>query len=136
MKKIFGQIVKRFAEWMGVKEELHNSNQNLPHVTEGEVWWISFGENIGHEINGKGYLFTRPAVIFKKLSRNKFLVLPTTTQNRIGNWYIPIQYGEYSVSVILSEARSVDTRRFSTRIGRLSARDFKKVKEGFKELYI
>ena len=129
-------LSKRFAKWIRVKEKLHSNQVNRPHVTESEVWWISFGENIGSEINGKGPLFTRPGIVFKKLTGNKFLTLPTTSQIKLGSWYVPVQYGDHAVCVILSEARIVDTRRLTSRVGRLNASEFKKVKEGFKQLYL
>jgi len=135
MNKILKQFIKRFTEWIVIKQSLHENITNQPHITEGEIWWISWGENVGQEINGKGRLFSRPGLVYKKLARNKFLALPTTTRDKQGNWYIPVQYGENTVSVILSEARSVDTRRLTTRLGRLSQHDFKKVREGFKNLY-
>jgi mRNA interferase MazF len=118
-----------------LKEKLHDNSANRPHISEGEVWWASFGENIGFEISGKGELFTRPAIVFKKLTSNKLLAIPTTSQDKNGSWYIAIQYSEHRVTAILSEARAIDTRRLTTRIGRLSLREFKRVKEGFKTLY-
>lgn len=42
--------MKRFLEWIGLKEKLHNSEHKPPLVSEGDMWWASFGENIGSEI--------------------------------------------------------------------------------------
>ena len=136
MKKFVGQILKRFAEWMGLKEKLHANPHGISHFAEGEIWWASIGENIGSEINGKSGKFSRPVLIFKKLSKTTFLAIPTTSQNRIGNWYIPVQYNEYSVCVILSQVRVLDSRRLREPIGRLNTHDLKKVKEGLKQLYL
>lgn len=38
--------IKRFLEWIGLKEKLHTSSQAIPHVSEGQIWWASLGENI------------------------------------------------------------------------------------------
>lgn len=72
--------LKNFLEWIGFKEKLHFSNQKIPHVSEGQIWWTSIGENIGFEMNGKSRLFTRPVIIFKKLSNMFYFVIPLTTK--------------------------------------------------------
>ena len=59
--------MKRFLEWIGLKERLHNAVHRPPLVSEGDMWWVSFGENVGSEINGKSDKFTRPAIILKSL---------------------------------------------------------------------
>ena len=68
-------MMKRFLEWIGLKEKLHSQDHEPPLVRERDIWWVSFGDNVGSEINGKSKLFTRPGIILKKLSRKSFLVL-------------------------------------------------------------
>ena len=72
------KIVKRFLEWIQLKEQLHNASHKPPLFKEGEVWWCSVGENVGKEINGKSKLFSRPVLVFKKLTSETFLGIPTT----------------------------------------------------------
>lgn len=55
--------IKWFDEWMGVKEKLHYEAR-LPSIREGQIWWCSFGENVGIEINGKNETFSRPVFIY------------------------------------------------------------------------
>lgn len=129
-------IIKRFLEWIKLKEKLHRATFKPPLVAEGEVWWASMGENIGREISGKSELFSRPVLVFKKLSRETFLALPTTTQERHGSWYVRITYGKYDVSIVLSQARVLDTKRLSSRLGQVNEEDFRKIQEGFVALYI
>lgn len=128
-------MIKRFLEWIKLKEKLHNNKHKPPHITEGEIWWASLGDNIGREINGKNDLFSRPVLIYKKLSRETFLGLPTTSQNRKGTWYVSITYGDFKVTAILAQARVIDTKRLSSRIGQLDESDFVKVQESFVNLY-
>lgn len=130
------KIVKKFLEWIRLKEKLHEAGSQPPLFAEREVWWASIGENIGKEINGKSELFTRPVLIFKKLSHDTFMGIPTTSQDRNGTWYVSVNYGKHQVAVILSQARVIDARRLSTRLGRLDEHDFKRVREGFKKLYL
>ncbi len=129
-------IIKRFLEWIKLKEKLHGNIHKPPHVTEGEVWWVSLGENIGREINGKNDLFSRPVLVFKKLSRETFLGLPTTSQDRKGSWYVSVKHTGLSVTVILSQARVIDTKRLSSRLGQLDETDLIRVQEGFRNLYL
>ena len=131
---IDGTPVKRFDQWIELKESLHNK-KNFPHFNEGEVWWVSVGENIGREINGKSTLFSRPMVVYKKLSRELFLGIPTTSQDRIGTWYVPVTYSTHKVTAVLSQVRTIDNRRLSSRIGQLNSDNFSKIKQGFTSLY-
>ena len=126
--------IKKFLEWIGLKEKLHLIPQQVPHVSEGQIWWASLGENVGFEINGKSKLFTRPVVIVKKLSSSFYFVIPVTTQVRTGTWYMPFKLqGKHQVAC-LHQARSIDYRRLSNRIGWLDDTDFKNVKDGFRKL--
>lgn len=79
-------ILNRFDLWNEKKKYLDSSERNLL-FKEGEIWWCSMGINIGEEVYGKGKEFRRPAVILKKLSRNTCIILPTTSQKRVGSWY-------------------------------------------------
>lgn len=130
------KVVKRFLEWIRLKEKLHGNTYRPPHITEGDIWWVSIGENIGRELNGKSDLFSRPVLVFKKLSRETFLGLPTTTQDRQGSWYVELHQAGRVMNVILSQARVFDVKRLSTRIGRIDDTDAKKVKTGFRNLFL
>ncbi|OGI64922.1 hypothetical protein A2914_01775 [Candidatus Nomurabacteria bacterium RIFCSPLOWO2_01_FULL_41_21] len=129
------EIVKQFLEWIKLKEKLHGNKYKPPLFREGEIWWCSLGENIGSEINGKSSLFTRPVLIFKKLSANTFLGIPTSSQDRKGTWYVEITLKEKRSVVILSQARVFDYKRLSSKIGELDTVDMDKVRDKFKKLY-
>ncbi len=58
-------IVKKFLEWIRLKEKLHENNAKIPLFKEGEVWWCAIGENVGIEMNGKSKKFSRPEDIKK-----------------------------------------------------------------------
>src|SRR3989338_2093542 len=128
-------IIKRFLEWIKLKEKLHGNASRPPLFKEGEIWWASVGENIGSEINGKSKLFSRPVIIFKKLSANTFLGIPTSSLDKNGSWYIQVHVHDVSSVAILSQIRILDYKRLSTKMGRLHTDDFKRVKAGLKKLY-
>jgi mRNA interferase MazF len=128
-------MFKRFNEWIGLKEKLHSNNPKAPLVKERDLWWISLGENIGSEINGKSKLFSRPGIILKKLSHGFYLIVPTTTQKREGTWYVNIHHNDIDMYACLHQIRTVDYRRLSTKFGQISHGELIKIKEAFNLLY-
>lgn len=128
-------MIKRFFEWIKLKEKLHNVKKGPPLVKERDLWWVSIGENVGSEINGKNMLFSRPALIIKKLSRGFFLIAPTTSQKKEGSWYVAITLEGRFMYVCLHQIRIIDYRRLSTRLGTLDSNDFDRVKAAFLQLY-
>ena len=127
--------MKKFLEWIGLKERLHNTEHKPPHVSEGDIWWASIGENVGSEINGKNELFSRPAIILKKLAHGFYFVVPTTTQIRTGSWYVSFRQKEKDMVACLHQARAIDHRRLSSKLGTLDDEDFQRIKNGFSTLY-
>jgi mRNA-degrading endonuclease toxin of MazEF toxin-antitoxin module len=130
------RIVKRFLEWIQLKERLHQSAHKPPLFRQGEIWWCSIGENVGSEINGKSKLFSRPVLVFKKLSSTTFLGIPTSSQDRNGSWYVHITLQDKTSVVILSQIRVFDYKRLSSKIGHLDAYDYKQVRLAFKKLFL
>ena len=128
-------MIKRFLEWIGLKEKLHNTESDPPLVKERDLWWVSIGENVGSEMNGKSSLFSRPAVVLKKLSRGFFLVAPTTSVKHEGTWYVMMRQEGKMMFVCLHQTRTIDYRRLSTRMGVVDEEDFRKIKDAFWRLY-
>lgn len=126
---------KRFNEWIELKKTLHNKEVKPPFVSEGDMWWMSLGENVGSEINGKSDVFTRPGVIFKKLSHGFYFVIPTTTQKKIGSWFVEFTLKGKKMFACLHQARAVDHRRLFSKLGTLDDGDLREVKIGFDKLY-
>ena len=59
-------MIKRFLDWIGIKEKLDAHEHQPPLITEGDLWWCAVGENVGIEVSGKSKDFTRPVIILKK----------------------------------------------------------------------
>ena len=93
------------------------------------------GENVGSEINGKSQLFSRPVVIYKKLAHGFYFVVPTTTQERKGTWYVKFRQKDKTMLACLHQARAIDFRRISSKLGTPNDEDFARVKDGFRMLY-
>ncbi|MEK7201640.1 MAG: type II toxin-antitoxin system PemK/MazF family toxin [Patescibacteria group bacterium] len=128
--------MKRFLDWIGLKEQLHGAQHRPPLVSQREIWWASIGENVGSEINGKSSRFSRPVIIFKKLSHGFYFVIPTTTQEKTGTWYSGFTYqGKYMLAC-LHQARAIDYRRLTSRLGQIDSDDFESIKKSFVALYL
>jgi mRNA interferase MazF len=128
-------MVKQFLEWIQLKMKLDAVVAPPPLVKERDLWWVSIGENVGSEMSGKSELFSRPALVLKKLSRGIYLIAPTTTREKEGTWYVPIRQEGRVMRVCLHQVRVIDYRRLSTRLGIVDEEDFKRVKAAFWQLY-
>lgn len=104
-------------------------------MRERDLWWVSIGENVGSEMNGKSQLFSRPALVLKKLARGFFLVAPTTSQPHEGSWYVKIGQAGKDMFVCLHQIRTIDYRRLSTKLGQIDTNDFDRAKEAFRKLH-
>ena len=127
--------MKRFLEWIGLKEKLHQSNHQPPLVSERDLWWVSFGENVGSEVGGKSDRFSRPGLVLKKLAHGFYLIAPTTTKPHEGSWYVHVNFSGKDEYVCLNQIRTIDYRRLFSKLGQMSPEDFGKVKDGFRKLY-
>lgn len=126
--------MKPFKDWTRVKIKLDAGIQKVPLVSERDVWWTSVGINVGSEINGKNELFSRPVLVVRKLSRYSFFVVPMSTKVRKGTWYEPVVFRGNQVVTCLHQARVIDYRRLSKKMGRLPFSDFSRVRKSLKEL--
>jgi len=125
---------KHFDEWIGLKRTLHNMNR-LRAVHEGEIWWCAMGENIEVEINGKNDVFSRPVLVFRKLSRYGFMGIPLTSQLHTGDWYVSFVFKGKKEVAVLAQARVISVARLYKRMGMIPDSDFELVKKGFARLY-
>lgn len=129
-------FIKRFLEWIGVKQKLDDNDYNPPLLNEGDLWWCALGENVGVEISGKGEQFTRPVVVIKKFGRLAFFGIPTSTNTeRKGSWYVSFKHKGVDEVAMLTQARMLSYKRLSTKMGELDDVDYKKVKEAFCRLF-
>lgn len=127
--------MKRFLEWIGLKQKLHVHEYNPPLVTEGDLWWCSVGENVGIEANGKNSNFTRPVVILKKFGRLGFLGIPTTTRKREGSWYISFVHQGIAEVAMLNQARVLSYKRLDRKMGTLDDADFQAIRKAYLALF-
>lgn len=128
-------VIESFKKWFQLKLILWHKKKKL-FFKERELWWCSLGVNLGEEIFGKGEKFTRPVLVFKKFTSNSFLGLPLTRQRKKGSWYVEIRQKGKKSCVLLNQARALDKKRLTKRVGTLDDADFQKVQKQFLALYI
>jgi len=114
---------KNYISWMPVKADINN-NPVRPTYKEGEIYWMSIGENVGFEQDGKGELFARPVLVITGFSRQLFWGVPLTTRYKKGRYYqeIIINGKKKTNFAILSQLRAFDSARISgmRRLGRIN----------------
>ena len=117
-------MFKRFIDWIYAKIAIDSKERSETVINEREVYWCSLGENIGDEENGKGEVFRRPVLIFKKFNNHIFWGIPMSSKNKESFYYRRVVLKDVEQSVILSQLRLLDTKRLDTKIGFLSESDF------------
>lgn len=126
---------KDFHRWNRNKIWI-DRNKKRPFFKEREVWWITLGENIGSEENGKGTDFRRPVLVFKKFNTDLFWGIPLSTKIKRNNpFYQPIILeGQPEQSLIISQIRMLDAKRLLKRIDTISEGAFVEIRKAVIDL--
>jgi mRNA interferase MazF len=119
---------KDFINWIQYKIYL-NAKPKYPKFKEGEIWWCSVGVNIGSETDGKNDKFNRPVLVIKKFNSNQFWAIPLTSKIKEENqFYSKIQIGEKVSFAMLSQLKTVDSKRLQDRITKISETELKQIR--------
>lgn len=100
---------KDFAAWAKVAQEIQKKKP--PHILKaGVIYWVSIGVNIGSIEDGKGRMFTRPALLISFTALDQLLVVPITSKSKSGdNTYEILVQGKLG-HLLFAQARFVDPR--------------------------
>jgi len=127
-------MFKNFIEWIHTKMRLDGRVRKINSIKEGEVYWCALGENIGDEENGKGNLFRRPVLVFKKFNNNIFWGISMSTKNKGNIYYVKVLLKDIEQSAIISQLRILDSKRLDLYIGYISKDSFVKIQSSVKNL--
>lgn len=119
-----------YDSWNMVKKSLEQKDKPL-YFRQGQIWWCNIGKNLGVEIYGKGKTFSRPVLVFKKLSTNSFLGIPLTTKIKNGARFKVIKHKGRKISLIFGQIRALDIKRLTNQIGEIDDEDFRQTKKAF-----
>ena len=126
-------MMKDFDNWNIQKKK----TQAIPEralFKEREVWWCSLGVNVGDEQDGKGRTFSRPVLVLKKFNRNVFVGVPFSTQLKNNQFYYHVHFKGIDQSVVLSQVRLMDAKRFGIKMGEISPQEVENIKDKIKKL--
>jgi mRNA interferase MazF len=123
-------MIKEFRKWCNVKEKVDELDTNNNYFKEREIWWCYLGENIGFEQNGKGDLFLRPVLIFKKFNRKLCWVIPLSTKLSKGNFFFPVLSESNKIRIAtIPQLKMIDVKRLSNKIDSISKTELKFIRE-------
>jgi mRNA-degrading endonuclease toxin of MazEF toxin-antitoxin module len=131
---------KNYKDWSGIKSKIHNEKQR-PDFCVGEVWYCSFGDNIGYEIDGKNSegrpkLYLRPVLILQATSKDTFVGIPLTskTEKYINKAYAAIvELNGKENAILFGQVKSMDTKRLQSKMYRIRDSKLSKIKQKFIE---
>jgi len=134
MEEKYKSILEIFVNWTKIKTRIHLSEKEI-YPKAREIWWASVGQNIGIEINGKNENFERPVLILKVYNKNFILIVPISSTKKSGKYYYVFKNEEEKDNVVvLSQIKSISTKRLVRKIGDMSQKDFLNIKNNIKKL--
>jgi mRNA interferase MazF len=125
---------KNFDVWNLKKKNAESEDKRL--YTAREIWWCRLGVNIGFEQDGSGEEFLRPCVIVRGFGPRICMVLPLTTSLSKHPLRVPIGNVDGKMaSALLSQLRTIDTRRLVEKIGFLDKEKFDELRKNARNLF-
>lgn len=125
---------KDFDKWNEVKKDTDGSVRQT-HIRTGEIRWISFGVNVGSEIDGKGESFTRPGLVLHVVGSHLALVVPISTKLKEVAGYTRFERKGTTTALCIHQLRAVSQKRVLSRKGRISEAKLIAIKSQIKEFY-
>ncbi len=122
---------KDFDKWNDLKKEIDSKSVPI-YANRRELWWCSFGLNIGTEMYGKNELFERPVLILKVYNKETLKVIPLTTKSNSTKYHHKVILGEVLSYASLNQAKTISTKRLSRKIGRIDNVQFRTVLQKYK----
>jgi mRNA interferase MazF len=125
---------KQFDEWNTVKKRVNSSSPR--YYTVREIWWCKLGVNVGFEQDGNGEQYQRPVVIVRSFGSKVCMVVPLTTSTHKHGLRIPVgQVGDKNATAILSQIKTIDTRRLAEKISFMDKDKFAQLIENIRGLF-
>lgn len=114
---------KDYDKWNKHKKTLNNKKFK-GFCGEKEIWWCALGVNIGSEQDGKNDFFERPVLIVRKFGNGLVWVLPTTTKEHQGSYFLTLEGEDVESQIILPQLRVVSLKRLRRFIRKISSYEF------------
>lgn len=126
-----------YDEWNREKKKLNDKEELDFYIKPREIWYTKMGQNIGFEENGKRE-FSRPVLVLNKIGSLFFTAALTTKGKSKSRFYYLLRdvifhethkKNSSNSSVILSQLKVMDKKRFEEKIGVVGSKDFSLIKE-------
>jgi mRNA-degrading endonuclease toxin of MazEF toxin-antitoxin module len=127
-------MLKNFDEWNKLKKKIDNS-KNFLKFNEREVWFVNMGLNVGFEQDGKNKDYLRPVIIFRKFNKHLFWAMPLTKNIKNNKYYFNLKIRKNYNSAILSQIKSMDSKRLRYRIAIINEKDLFNLSKKLQELF-
>ncbi|HEY0908442.1 MAG TPA: type II toxin-antitoxin system PemK/MazF family toxin [Candidatus Paceibacterota bacterium] len=101
-----------------------------------EVWWASFGINVGVEINGKNSAFERPCLILTKFNKEMAWAIPAVSKDRDSMFYLRIEIDGKPFILALSQLRTISSKRLLRKEGMVPISTYIEIKRRIMEFLI
>lgn len=133
--------IEKFNLWNKEKQKIHFWKIIKRYPKEREIWYIKMWVNIWVEENWKND-FLRPVLVIKKIWILVFCIaLSTKLKNNI--FYKKLKtctfyekkYEKENSMIILSQWKTLDTKRFIKQIWYISKQEFEELKKLLKNMY-
>lgn len=117
---------KNFDEWNEKKKKI-NEQTPTSFARIRDIWWCSLGLNVGSEEDGKNELFERPVLVIKKFNKEILRILPLTSKAKDDQHHFKIVYANRNGSVILSQLKTISSKRLSRKLYRIDRPQFNEI---------
>lgn len=124
MDSIDLRALELFLDWTKRKIRIQASTRAI-YFYEREIWWVSLGENIGSEEDGKHAQFERPVLVLKRVSADLLFVIPISTVIKGGSWYVTFDFHGGQRSALLVQTRSISSQRLIRKMGTIEKTVFR-----------
>lgn len=126
---------KDFDAWNILKKDVHASETGRNFFFhEREIWWCAVGVNIGVETDGKHKTFERPVIIVRVFNKEMLWTVPVTSGTKQSPFHYSFIFNNVEQSAMLSQIRTISSKRLRRKIGTISDLDFESIIEGLSGL--
>jgi mRNA-degrading endonuclease toxin of MazEF toxin-antitoxin module len=121
-------VKQKFNNWNNLKQKI--DKKNIIPFKQGEIYFVSVGQNIGYEIYGKKELYLRPVLVYRKLSKQTFIGIPLSSKQKDGTYFYTFRYSDKTLSTaLLNQIRVFDIKRAEYFDGTIKISDLGKLKD-------
>ena len=121
-----------YDKWNTLKKQLDSSSKSI-NLKNGNIYLVSVGKNVANEVYGKGEIFLRPVLVFKKLGHNYFLGIPLTSKEKVGSYFFEFSYKDTKSYAMFNQTRTFNANRILKYHGKMKKDEFENLKEKFVE---